>query len=58
MWIWDSVGAGSGRRLVKDLGALQRAGCKMCLQEGESTQLAAGPTHLSFISSLSHCAPD
>lgn len=45
-------GRGSGAQVSERTGALQRAGCKCAFRRGESTQLAAGPTHLSFISSL------
>ena len=53
VWIWDSVGAGGlGRRLVKGQGPFRGQAGKCAFRRGESTQLAAGPTHLSFISSL------
>ena len=50
--LW-SLGLKYGRFCFPGLsGALQRAGCECAFRKGESTRLAARPTHLSFIPSL------
>lgn len=52
MWIWDSVGAGGlGAQVSERTGALQRAGCRPCLQEASPPSWLPG-LHLGFISSL------